>query len=123
MSKQVGRAISDDIWSASINRPSHKIYEKDRIEQKERSRNWQPDSLQINADRIKKGQPVSEDYLWGKLAMKMIRGCLVSEETLDAYRKQFLIEYQKLYSEHDYQIKLKTLTDKHEEAREISILQ
>jgi hypothetical protein len=123
MSKHVGRAISDDIWSASINRPSHKIYEKDRIEQKERSRNWQPDSLQINADRIKRGQPVSEDYLWGKLAMKMIRACLVSEETLDSYRKRFLTEYQELYSEHDYQIKLKTLTDKHEEAREISILQ
>jgi hypothetical protein len=123
MSKHVGRAISDDIWSASINRPSHKIYEKDRIEQKERSKNWQPDSLQINADRIKRGQPVSEDYLWGKLAMKMIRACLVSEETLDSYRKRFLTEYQELYSEHDYQIKLKTLTDKHEEAREISILQ
>ena len=123
MSKHIGRAISDDIWSASVNRPSHKIYEKDRIEQKERSKNWGPDSLQINANKIKQGQPVSEGYLWGKQAMKMVRACLVTEEALDLYRKSFLNEYQSLYSEHDYQIKLKELTDKHNQAREISILQ
>lgn len=123
MSKHIGRAIADDIWSASVNRTSQKIYEKDRKEQKERSKNWSPDYLQINADRIKRGEPVSEDYLWGKFAMQMIRACLVSEETLDAYRKSFLTEYQKLYSDYSYQIKLKGLTDKHEEARDINILQ
>jgi hypothetical protein len=122
MSKHIGRAISDDIWSASVNRPSRKIYEQDRKEQKERSRNWEPNKLEINAQRIKLGNPVSEDYLWGKQAMKMIRACLVSEESLDIYRKSFLHDYKELYSDTFYELKLKELTDKHNEARNNNVL-
>jgi hypothetical protein len=76
MSKHIGRAISDDIWSASVNRPSRKIYEQDRKEQKERSRNWEPNKLEIN----------------------------------------------ELYSDSFYELKLKELTDKHNEARNNNVL-
>lgn len=118
MSKHIGRAIEDDVWSASVNRPSHKIYEEDRKAQKERAKSWQPDSLQVNAERIKRGELVGVEYLWGRRAVQMIKLGMILEETLNAHRKSYMDEYKELYSEHQYNIHIGDLISRHEAARE-----
>lgn len=46
---------------------------------------WKPDSLEINAKRIKAGEPVGQMYIQGKLAERMVREGLVTEEQLAPY--------------------------------------
>lgn len=46
---------------------------------------WKPDSLEINAKRIKAGEPVGQMYIQGKLAERMLREGLVTEEQLAPY--------------------------------------
>ena len=46
---------------------------------------WKPDSLEINAKRIKAGEPVGQMYIQGKLAERMVRDGLVTEEELAPY--------------------------------------
>jgi hypothetical protein len=46
---------------------------------------WKPDSLEVNAKRIKAGEPVGEMYIQGKLAERMVRDGLVTEEELAPY--------------------------------------
>ena len=46
---------------------------------------WKPNSLEINAKRIKAGEPVGQMYIQGKLAERMIREGLVTEEELAPY--------------------------------------
>lgn len=46
---------------------------------------WKPDSLEINAKRIKAGEPVGQMYIQGKLAERMVRDGLVTEEQLAPY--------------------------------------
>lgn len=46
---------------------------------------WKPDSLEINAKRIKSGEPVGQMYIKGKLAERMVREGLVTEEQLAPY--------------------------------------
>ena len=46
---------------------------------------WKPDSLEINAKRIKAGEPVGQMYIQGKLAERMLRDGLVTEEQLAPY--------------------------------------
>ena len=43
---------------------------------------WKPDSLEVNAKRIKAGEPVGEMYIQGKMAERMVRDGLVTEEEL-----------------------------------------
>ena len=116
--KAVGRAVADDVWAASVNRPSHKIYEEDRKRQRERSKSWQPDSLQVNAERIKRGELVGEEYLWGKRAVQMIKLGMLLEETLEPYRQALLREYEELYSKSFFDNKVKDLQQKHQYALE-----
>lgn len=116
--KAVGRAVSEDVWTASVNRSSHEIYKKDREEQKERAKSWRPDSLQVNAERIKRGELVGEEYLWGRRAVQMIKMGMLLEETLDPYRKAYLDEYKSLYSKQFYEMKVADLTQRHEHAKQ-----
>ena len=46
---------------------------------------WKPDSLEINAKRIKAGEPVGQMYIQGKLAERMVRDGLVTEDELAPY--------------------------------------
>jgi hypothetical protein len=46
---------------------------------------WKPNSLEINAKRIKAGEPVGQMYIQGKLAERMVRDGLVTEEELAPY--------------------------------------
>lgn len=116
--KALGRAVADDVWAASVNRSSHEIYAKDRQEQKERAKSWRPDSLQVNAERIKRGELVGEEYLWGRRAVQMIKMGMVLEETLEPHRQSFLEEYKSLYSKDFYEAKVKELNVKHSSAKE-----
>jgi hypothetical protein len=116
--KALGRAVADDVWAASVNRSSHEIYAKDRQEQKERSKSWRPDSLQVNAERIKRGELVGEEYLWGRRAVQMIKMGMLLEETLEPHRQSFLEDYKALYSKEFFDIKLKELNTKHSLAKE-----
>ena len=116
--KALGRAVSDDVWAASVNRSSQEIYAKDREEQKERAKSWRPHSLQVNAERIKRGELVGEEYLWGRRAVQMIKMGMVLEETLEPHRKSFLEEYQSLYSKDFYEMKVADLTQRHQLAKE-----
>ena len=46
---------------------------------------WKPDSLEINAKRIKAGEPVGQMYIQGKMAERMVREGLVTEDELAPY--------------------------------------
>ena len=46
---------------------------------------WKPNSLEINAKRIKAGEPVGQMYIQGKLAERMVRDGLVTEDELAPY--------------------------------------
>ena len=116
--KAVGRAVAEDVWTASVSRSSHEIYKKDREEQRERAKSWRPDSLQVNAERIKRGELVGEEYLWGRRAVQMIKMGMVLESTLELHRQAFLEDYRSLYSKEFYDIKVKELNTKHSLAKE-----
>mgnify|MGYP007073189138 FL=1 len=116
--KALGRAVADDVWAASVNRSSHEIYAKDRQEQKERAKSWRPDSLQVNAERIKRGELVGEEYLWGRRAVQMIKMGMLLEETLEPHRQSFLEDYKALYSKEFFDLKVKELNTKHSLAKE-----
>jgi hypothetical protein len=116
--KAIGRAVEDDVWAASVNRPSHKIYEEDRKAQKERAKSWRPDSLQVNAERIKRGESVGEEYLWGRRAIQMIKLGMLAKEHLEAHRKAFLEDAEELYSKEFFEQMLAGLEQKHKYAEE-----
>lgn len=116
--KAIGRAVEGDVWAASLDRPSHQIYAKDRQEQRDRAKSWTPDSLQVNAERIKRGDAVGEEYLWGRRAVQMIKLGMLLEDTLESHRKAYLEAYRELYSKNLYDMKLADLTQRHKAAKE-----
>ena len=56
------------------------------------SPNWYPDPKIINAQRIKKGEPVGEFYIRGKMADELIRDGLVTEHDLQPYKEYLSLE-------------------------------
>lgn len=56
------------------------------------SPNWHPDPKIINAQRIKKGEPVGEFYIRGKMADELIRDGLVTEHDLQPYKEYLAVE-------------------------------
>ena len=46
---------------------------------------WKPDAYEINARRIRAGEPVGEMYIQGKAAERMVKMGLVTEEQLAPY--------------------------------------
>mgnify|MGYP006244420019 FL=1 len=56
------------------------------------SPNWHPDPKIINAERIKKGEPVGEFYIRGKMADELVRDGLVTEHNLQPYKEYLAVE-------------------------------
>ena len=56
------------------------------------SPNWHPDPKIINAERIKKGEPVGEFYIRGKMADELVRDGLVTEHDLQPYKEYLAVE-------------------------------
>lgn len=54
--------------------------------------NWHPDPAIINAQRIKKGEPVGEFYIYGKMADELIRCGLITEQDLQPYKEYLAVE-------------------------------
>ena len=46
---------------------------------------WKPDTLEINAARIKNGEPVSETYIRGTMAQKLLDLGMITEAHLQPY--------------------------------------
>jgi len=46
---------------------------------------WKPDPLELNAKRIRAGEPVGEMYIQGKMAERMLARGMVTEEQLAPY--------------------------------------
>jgi len=51
------------------------------------SENYQPNELKINAERIKNGQDVGENYIMGAMAEQMVKAGLVAEKQLEPYKE------------------------------------
>ena len=56
------------------------------------SATWYPDPKKIHADRIKRGERVSEFYINGKMADELIQEGLVTEYDLQPYREYLAME-------------------------------
>ena len=53
---------------------------------------WKPDPKKIHADRIKRGEDVSEHYIYGRMAKELLREGLVTESDLQPYRDYLAVE-------------------------------
>ena len=56
------------------------------------SANWHPDPKKIHAERIKKGEGVSEFYIYGRMADELLRDGLVTEHDLQRYKDYLAVE-------------------------------
>jgi len=56
------------------------------------SATWYPDPKVINANRIKRGEPVSEFYINGKLGEELINDGLITEHDLQPYKEYLAVE-------------------------------
>ena len=112
--KSVTRAVQDEVWSQSLSRSSREIYADDRRKQREASRNWAPDTLEIMAKRIKERESVGHNYLWGRQALEMIEKNLLDESDLDPHRTAYARLLRHTYSEPAAEAMLKRLVDQHD---------
>ena len=51
------------------------------------SEKYEPNELKINAERIKNGQDVGENYVMGAMAEQMVKAGLVAEKQLEPYKE------------------------------------
>lgn len=56
------------------------------------SPDWLPDANIINANRIKRGEPVSEYYVTGNKADELVHEGLITERDLQPYREYLAVE-------------------------------
>lgn len=112
--KSVTRAVQDEVWSQSLSRSSREIYADDRRKQREASRSWTPDTLEIMAKRIKERESVGHNYLWGRQALEMIEKNLLDESDLDPHRNAYARLLRHTYSEPAAEAMLKRLIDQHD---------
>ena len=112
--KSVTRAVQDEVWSQSLSRSSREIYADDRRKQREASRNWAPDTLEIMAKRIKERESVGHNYLWGRQALEMIEKTYSMSQisTHTAPHTPRLLRHT--YSEPAAEAMLKRLVDQHD---------
>ena len=115
--KRVGKHIEEDAWAASLNRPSREIYRELNEQKKQAAANWQPDTLSINAERIKRGEPVGDSYLWGRRAVLMVKMGMIREDDLEAYRSNYLNNLKKLYSKSFYEMLKHDFEKRHADAK------
>ena len=112
--KSVTRAVQDEVWSQSLSRSSREIYADDRRKQREASRSWTPDTLEIMAKRIKERESVGHNYLWGRQALEMIEKNLLDESDLDPHRTAYARLLRHTYSEPAAEAMLKRLVNQHD---------
>lgn len=115
--KHIARAVTSDVWSASVDRTSHDIYAKDKQEKRERSRAWKPNTLAIMANRIVNNEPVTEGFLWGRDAVRMITQGYIKESELAKHRNAFIKAYKDMYPKETVDKKINDLTYRHEYAK------
>jgi len=115
--KSVTRAVQDEVWSQSLSRSSREIYAEDRKKQREASRSWTPDTLEIMAKRIKERESVGHNYLWGRQALEMIDKNLLDETDLDPHRTAYARLLRHTYSEPAAEAMLKRLIDQHDKLK------
>ena len=115
--KSVTRAVQDEVWSQSLSRSSREIYAEDRKKQREASRSWTPDTLEIMAKRIKERESVGHNYLWGRQALEMIDKNLLDETDLDPHRNAYARLLRHTYSEPAAEAMLKRLIDQHDKLK------
>ena len=115
--KSVTRAVQDEVWSQSLSRSSREIYAEDRKKQREASRSWAPDTLEIMAKRIKERESVGHNYLWGSQALEMIDKNLLDETDLDPHRTAYARLLRHTYSEPAAEAMLKRLIDQHDKLK------
>ena len=115
--KSVTRAVKDEVWSKSLSRSSREIYAEDRKKQREASRSWTPDTLEIMAKRIKERESVGHNYLWGRQALEMIDKNLLDESDLDPHRNAYARLLRHTYSEPAAEAMLKRLIDQHDKLK------
>jgi len=115
--KSVTRAVQDEVWSKSLSRSSREIYAEDRKKQREASRSWTPDTLEIMAKRIKERESVGHNYLWGRQALEMIDKNLLDESDLDPHRNAYARLLRHTYSEPAAEAMLKRLIDQHDKLK------
>ena len=118
--KSVTRAVQDEVWSQSLSRSSREIYADDRRKQREASRNWAPDTLEIMAKRIKERESVGHNYLWGRQALEMIEKNLIMESDLEPHRKAYAKSLRETYSGDAADIMLLELMTQHEKVKEMT---
>lgn len=70
--KDIGTAVSKSLTTSKSSLPTNRGP-------------WKPDTLKINAARIKAGEPVGETYIQGKMAERMLKLGLVTEDDLAPY--------------------------------------
>lgn len=116
--KSVTRAVQDEVWSQSLSRSSREIYAEDRKKQREASKSWAPDTLEIMAKRIKERESVGHNYLWGRQALEMIDKNLLEETDLDPHRTAYARLLRHTYSQPAAEAMLKRLIDQHDKIKE-----
>lgn len=59
----------------------------------------QIDPLKLAAKRMENGEPIGDSYLWGSLALRLIRGNHITEQQRRAYIKGFVEKARNLYGD------------------------
>lgn len=77
---------------------------------------WHPDSVAINLTRLNEGQPIGEDWLWGRGAMRL-EAAGASRVVLRERRLQLAQDMAQTYPEDVVRARLHELKVRHEEAR------
>ncbi len=61
---------------------------------------WTLDPMRVNEKRILAGEPVGEDWIWGRNAFLLVRETAVTEDMLSGYRQRQDAEFRDLYEPH-----------------------
>lgn len=77
---------------------------------------WRPDSVQINLDRLNAGQPIGEDWLWGRNALRL-EAAGASRHVLRQRRVQLAEGMAETHPPDQVRAKLLDLKARHEAAR------
>jgi hypothetical protein len=78
------------------------------------------DTYAINAERIHNGEPVGDEWLYGRLALELIERRLTTETRLDSYRSGLFFAMRDVWGEEEARRKEAEFKAKHEAAKQMS---
>lgn len=78
--------------------------------------NTQQHDLTINANRIKQGLPVSDSYLWGRLAHELLKATDITQDQINSYRNAHHQNLTAIYGPEKTQHILEDLSQRHQDA-------